>query len=118
MKNLVLALSLLATNVSMAAISNSALEKRHQEVIEKAIEKNCGSFRDLTELFTHSTVIHIDQGIQDVKFSSVLTGLQRMDQNIFDSYIINVESEYSDMYDHSSQEWGLYTVSKVNCTME
>lgn len=118
MKNLVLALSLAATNVSMAAISNSALEKRHLEVIEKAIEKNCGYFRDLTELQTTATVIHVDQGIQDVKFSSILTGLQRMDQNIFDSYIINVESEYSDTYDHASKDWGIYSISNVTCTME
>lgn len=118
MKNFLLVLSVLGAQASFASISASSLEARHQAVIEKAIEANCGFFRDLTEVASSSTVIQVDNGIRDVKYSTLLTGLQRMDQNIFDRYAIAVESEYSDMYDHSTQNWGVYSVSNVSCVME
>jgi len=118
MKNLVFALTLISSNLTFASIANSSLEKKHQDVIEKAIEKNCGFFRDLTEVRSEATVIRVDQGIIDVKYSTVFTGLQRMDQNIFDTYIITVESDYADTYDHASKDWGIYSASNVTCTME
>lgn len=118
MKKLLLALSLVASQASFAAISGSSLEARHQSVVEKAIVDNCGFFRDLTEVSSSSTVIHVDNGIRDVKYSTLLTGLQRLDQNIFDRYSIAVESEYADMYDHSTQNWGVFSVTNVSCRME
>ena len=118
MKKMLLLTSLLLSQVSFAAISESKLELRHQALIEKAIDANCGSFRELTEVNTSEVVIQIDQGIRDIKYTTVLTGLQRLDQNIFDRYEIVVESEYADMYDHSAQDWGAYNVTKVSCRME
>jgi VIT1/CCC1 family predicted Fe2+/Mn2+ transporter len=118
MKKMLLLTSLLLSQVSFAAISESKLELRHQALIENAIDANCGSFRELTEVNTSEVVIQIDQGIRDIKYTTVLTGLQRMDQNIFDRFAIIVESEYADMYDHSTQNWGAYSVTKVSCRME
>lgn len=117
MKKMLTVLSLLVTQASFAAISNSTLEARQADLIEASITEQCGYFRDLTEVSTSKTIISVDQGIKDIKFVSVFEGLQRMDQNIFDKFEIVVESEYSDMYDHASKDWGVYSVSSVKCTM-
>lgn len=118
MKKVLVVLSLALSQVSFAAITGSTLESRHATIVEKAIVENCGYFRDLTELSSKKTLIHVDNGITDAKFTTVLTGLQRLDQNIFDKYTITVESEYADMYDHSAQDWGAFSVTSVNCSME
>lgn len=49
--------------------------------------------------------------------STILTGKQRMDQNIYDTFTISVESLYSDMYDHTNKDWGVYSVESVKCEM-
>ncbi len=118
MKKIIFSILLVFSQVSLAGILESKLADRHQEVIETAITSNCGSFKNLTELKTTEEVIQVDQGIRDVKYTSVLSGLQRLDQNIFDRYEIIVESEYADMYDHASQNWGAYFVTKVSCLAE
>lgn len=118
MKTAVLFFALALSQVSFAALSNSTYELRHQDLIENAIEKNCGHMRDLAVVESKEEIIRVDQGITDVKYVTVLTGQQRMDQNIFDTYTITVSSDFADMYDHSSKEWGAYFVSSVKCIMQ
>ena len=118
MKTTILALALILSQASFAAISASKFEARHNNVIETAVTENCGYFRDLTVVETKSESIRVDNGITDVKYTTVLTGVQRMDQNIFDTFEITVESEYADMYDHTTQNWGAYSVTSVSCKMK
>lgn len=118
MKSALVLLTLTSSVSSFAALTGSTYELRHQDIIEKAILKECGNMRNLTVLSTIEKVIRVDQGIHDVKYETVLSGEQRMDQNIFDTYKITVNSDYADMYDHSAKEWGAYSVSAVNCVME
>ena len=118
MKTLLALSILILSQTSQAALINSVFEVRHSNSIESAIESSCGSFRDLTIVDSKQETINIDNGIKDIKYTTILTGLQRLDQNIFDSYKITVESTYSDMYDHQSQNWGFYSVDSVSCTME
>lgn len=118
MKKSFLMLALLISQSSFAAISQSKLEDRHQGLIEEAITNNCGNFRELTQVSSTEEVIVIDQGIRDSRFVTVLSGLQRLDQNIFDQYTITVVSEYADMYDHETKNWGAYSVSSVKCVQE
>ena len=117
MKKLILIAGLIASQVSFAQIKNSQNTARHQSLIAQAIEQNCGSMRNLTEITQAVEVIRVDQGITDKKFTTVLTGEQRLDQNMFDTYKIVVQSEYADMYDHNSQDWGAYFVTSVSCEM-
>lgn len=118
MKNALILLSLVFTQVSLAAINNSNYVARHQAIIEKEIQKRCGYMRNLTVISSTEEVIHIDQGITDVKFLTILKGEQKMDQNIFDTFTITVASEYADGYDHTAQDWGFYNVNSVKCEME
>lgn len=118
MKKTLLVLALTISSVSFAAIPDSKYEDRHQVTIEKAISSSCGNFRDLTQVSSSEEIIVVDQGIRDVKYKTILTGLQRLDQNIFDRYTITVESNYADMYDHEAKEWGAYSVDSVFCQME
>lgn len=118
MKKLLILASMFTVQLASAGILNSALEVRHQNLIEKAITENCGSMFNLTELAVTAERIRVDNGITDVKYVSVLTGEQVMDQNIVDTFTITVKSEYGDFYDHSTQNWGAYTVSSVSCVMK
>ena len=107
---------LLVTSVN-AEVLNSDYDVRLNNVIEESITAECNQMDDLT--ITSSKIVedNIDQGITDLKISTTLTGKQRYDQNIFDHYEIIVESEYADMYDHSTGEYGWYYVKSVNCKM-
>lgn len=118
MKTLLSLSFLILSQTSQAALLNSVFEVRHSNSIESAIESHCGSFRNLSVVDSKQEIINVDNGIKDIKFTTILTGLQRLDQNIFDTYKIIVESTYSDMYDHQSQNWGFYSVDSVSCTME
>jgi hypothetical protein len=118
MKKMLLTFSIVFSQVSFASIADSKYEARHLNLIETSIVKNCGNFKNLTQVDSNEKVIIIDQGIRDVQFKTKLTGLQRMDQNIFDEYEIVVESEYGDMYDHNSQNWGVYNVTSVSCSIK
>lgn len=118
MKKTILALTLIFSQASFATVLGSSYEARHLKAIEEAITRNCGNFGELKQLRSFEEVINVDNGIRDIRFTTVLTGLKRMDQNIFDEYVIVVGSDYSDMYDHQSKDWGVYSVSDVTCEME
>lgn len=118
MKNLLVIISILASQTVFAQISNSQNNPRHQAVILAAIENSCGYMRDLTQVAQTEEIVNVDNGIQDIKYVTVLSGSQRMDQNIFDQYEITVLSEYADMYDHNAQDWGVYFATSVTCVMK
>ena len=115
MKNGMMGLALLMSLTAQAEILSTKYEVNHVRAIESKIVEKCGYFKDLKEISSTEEVIVVDQGIRDVKYTTVLTGLQRLDQNIFDEYQIVVESEYADMYDHVNQTWGAYFVNSVSC---
>ncbi len=101
-----------------AGIPGSSFEKRHQDLIVKAIDSQCGILRNLEQLSSEQKIIVIDQGIQDVEYSTVLRGFMLLDQGVFDSYIVTVKSEFGDFYDHDARDWGHYSVSSVRCEVE
>lgn len=118
MKKMLLIFSIVFSQVSLASISNSNYEARHLKILEASIYKNCGHFIKLTQIDSTQKVIRIDQGIRDVQFKTILTGIQRLDQGIFDEYEIVVESQFADLYDHASLNWGAYIVTSVTCSMK
>jgi hypothetical protein len=118
MKTALFVFSMISFQVASAAIGGSDYHSRHQEIIEKFIRSECGIMRDLHQISSQEKVIVIDQGIRDVEYVTVLSGVQRIDQGIFDSYKIKVKSEFHDMYDHSSNDWGAYSVSSVTCELK
>lgn len=109
MKFSLMLFSFLFLQTAMAAIPGSNYELRHQDIIVNALEKDCGRFEDLQQISSQEVEIRIDQGIKDVKFTTVLHG---------DSYTITVESYLSDSYDHAAREWGIYSVDRVKCELE
>jgi hypothetical protein len=114
MKKVILCLSLLTSQISLAEIANSKHEIRHQRLIEKAIEETCGPAFDLREDRVKTVIIRVDQGITDKKFETIISGEIIYDQ-ISLPHTIRVSSEYADMYDHSLKVWGVYTVTNVGC---
>lgn len=110
-----LVLVLFAVSSASAKIENSALESRHQDLIEKAIESKCqfvpGS---LVEIATQVTPVRVDQGIMDYKYETVLQFKVRVDQMLFDIYEVTVRSAFAAAYDHVSQEWGIYDIESVS----
>lgn len=114
MKFITLALIGLTTQ---AAIINSNFEARHNNKIVDAIGDSCNVMSELTLVSTKKETVRIDQGITDYKFTSVFTGKQRYDQNMFDHYEITVESWLNDGYDHQTGEANWYYVESVKCKM-
>ena len=115
MKKILLTALICLSQASFAEIKNSQNTARHQAVIEKAIRQKCGIMINLTELSQEVEIIHIDQGITDMIFTTVLSGEQREDETVFNDYKIFVQSEYTDMYDHNEKDWGAYSVTSLTC---
>lgn len=118
MKKVCLLLGLIASQASFAALNDSIYTTTHDKKIEEAIFLSCGKLNDLTVISTSKTEIRVDQGILDFDYKTVLTGTLRVDQGLYDSYIINVDSSYSDSYDHATSEWGSYFVNAVDCQIQ
>lgn len=117
MNLLTLILSLLLST-SAFAINDSALDVRHQMVIKKAILKECSLQRtQLKEIRTFANARRIDQGILDFDYITELEAEEWIDQGIKDYYRITIESHYSDSYDHSTKEWGIYYISSITCKL-
>ncbi|MBY0553632.1 hypothetical protein K2P97_03830 [bacterium] len=115
MKTLSVVFLLLLSQISSAAIKFSAYDLRHQEAIEKAIIGNCGVNGVIIQLSSLESPIKVDQGIIDFNYVTEIMVRQGVDQYQFDEYPVTVYSSYSDNYDHSTQNWGVYHVTKVVC---
>lgn len=118
MKKLLIGFIALTSVSAFASLNKTGYEARHISVVEKALEEKCGRFKNLELVEKSEVVDRVDQGIRDVYYTTVLTGKKRLDQNIFDTYEIIIKSEYADMYDHTNQDWGVYSVSSVSCEMK
>ncbi len=118
MKTALFTVALVASQMAFAQIKNNNNESRHVALIEDAIYANCGKMTNLTQIAQSETQVTVDQGITDVKYITLITGTARLDQMQFDQYEITVQSEKSDMYDHSSKNWGAYRVSSVSCVQK
>ena len=110
MKFLALAVLMLSSTLSFA--SNS-YNPRHIKAIENAILTKCGRFEDVYMVSSTERVHRVDNGIRDVYYVTVYSGLQNADR-----VKIKVWSDYADMYDHTAQDWGYYSVSQVECSLE
>lgn len=118
MKTALLTIVLITSQIAFGQIKNSANEARHLTLIEDAIQQNCGKMIDLTQVAQKEVQISVDQGVTDIKYTTLITGTQRSDQMYFDKYEITVESEKADMYDHVTKNWGAYGVTSVSCVQK
>ncbi|WP_372656114.1 hypothetical protein [Halobacteriovorax sp.] len=116
MKMTVLLLTLLSGS-AIAKITNSDYKPRMEKAIIEAIINECNVMEDLTLVNSVEEIDEVDQGMEDVLYTSTFTGQQVYDQNFYDTYDITVKTWYYDMYDHSSKEWGDYLVKSVECKM-
>lgn len=98
-------------------MAGSNFEVRHQSAVLKALEAKCGYVGDVEVVSSTVEEIRIDQGIVDRKFTTVLRYKQPLEQMAFDIYEANVVSFLYDQYDHSSGNWGAYSVESISCTM-
>ena len=98
-------------------MAGSNYEVRHQSLVLQSLQEKCGFYGDVEVMSSTVEDIRIDQGIVDRKFTTVLRYKQRLDQMIFDTYEANVVSYLYDHYDHSTGNWGAYSVESVSCTM-
>ena len=117
MKLAFLVTAILTSQTSFAQIKNSNYEMRHQSLIEDSIVEKCGSVRNLTQHSQTESLVRIDNGIVDVKYTTVIHGNLTVDQYVSDEYTIIIESVKSDMYDHAAAQWGAYSVNTVTCNM-
>lgn len=112
-----LVLALVMVNCAFGQIINSDYDLRLDTAITKAVTKNCNEMLELTVIDSKVEEDRIDQGIIDYKYTTILSGKQIYDQNIYDEYKIVVESEYYDGYDHATGDYGSYVVKSVECNI-
>lgn len=106
------------SQIASAHILNSQLENRHQEVIKSAVLNNCQlNISSFSELKTIATPIKVDQGILDYAYKTELELKVKIDQMVFDYYLVTVESYYTSGYNHEKNEWGIYEVLGVSSCM-
>jgi hypothetical protein len=117
MKMILAILMLSIAMPSFATVIGSELSARHQAVIAKAVAEKCYLSGELTEVKTEVRVDRVDQGVIDYYYTSEFTTKQRLDQYIFDTYKVVVESAIFSAYDHQAQDWGIIEVQSVKCTM-
>lgn len=115
MKTLIALLVVVASQVSVAAINNSGFEDRHQSLIENAVYNHCNISGTITQVNNDEIVNRVDQGIRDVYHTTTLKVKVGVDQYQADEYTVIVKSEYADVYDHVTQNWGVYSVQQVFC---
>ncbi len=111
-----IALSLLVAaftfSVNAAPVKLSA---RHMKLIERAVAQKCYLHGELQLLENVETVDRIDQGVIDYYYASTFLTRQRVDQYIFDTYKVVVNSAIFSAYDHDAGDWGLIEVQSVSC---
>lgn len=115
MKTLIALLVVVASQASVAAINYSNYEERHQQLIQNAVERNCGYAGSLEQVNSQEVVDQVDQGIRDVYYTTTLNLTVRIDQGVQDKYTVIVKSQFADMYDHVTKNWGAYSVESVHC---
>lgn len=94
---------------AQAQIKNSNLETRHQDIVATAVFNQCG-LQALVQVSVQVEQIVIDNGIVDQLFKIELAA-----KNSSGAYRVLVQSLLSDHYDHSTQNWGAYSVQQVQC---
>lgn len=114
MKSILILFVLLLSNTCFAAIVDSTYDLRHQSLIEQAVQ-TCGYNGIVTQLSSEEVVVDVDQGVQDVYYTTMLSVKVGIDQYLYDEYRVRVTSEYADMYDHSAADWGFYSITSTNC---
>ena len=105
---------LLVAGLTTQAQANTVLTDVQKAVVNEAITQACGYMRNLTEVSTSVEVVKVDQ-FQDLYYTTVLTGERRLDQNLFDSYVVTVSSSLTAGYDHVNKTSGVFSVQNVNC---
>ncbi|MFP5385706.1 MAG: hypothetical protein ACLGHN_06475 [Bacteriovoracia bacterium] len=107
----------LMTILSANASTASSFSPRHLKKITDAVAKKCYLVGNLQEVATHTRVDRVDQGIIDYYYKSEFLMEVRVDQGLFDTYKVNVDSAIFDAYDHADKDWGIITVDSVSCEM-
>ena len=102
-------LILLTTLTTQAQIKNSNLETRHQDVVASAVFDKCG-LQDLVQVSMQVEINVVDNGIVDQLFTIELAA-----ENDSRAFRVQVRSILADHYDHSTQNWGAYSVQQVQC---
>lgn len=91
-------------------ILGSNYELRHQRLIAVEVAKQCGAF-ELAEVVESATeIIHVDQGIVDKRFTTVLL----LSEGAHSRTAV-VTTYFGDHYDHESKNWGAYSVEATAC---
>jgi hypothetical protein len=108
--------TLLTLNITaQSAILSSNLESVHQKMITDAVAEKCYLSADLISISESQKVVKIDQGMNDIYYTTTFETTDKYDQFVSDKYIVTVQSVKSDSYDHVNKNWGTYSVLSVQC---
>ncbi len=116
MKTILLTFALLISTSAHAVIANSQYDSRHQTMLEQASLKACGVEGGKLVQVSSSVVKHVvDQGIIDLYYTTELELTVKAEVNVYRFYQVSVKSLFASAYDHTAQDWGIYSVESIIC---
>ena len=114
MKTMIILVSVLASQISFADMRNSKYEVVHQQSIEESVVQACGIAGVLTQESSDQQLVSVDNGVNDIYFTTVLKVSTKMDQFSGENTVV-VKSVLTDAYNHETKNWGVYSVESVVC---
>lgn len=108
--------ALLIGSAAQAEILNSEYDSRHQAMLTQASLNACGAEGGKLVQVSSSVVKHVvDQGIIDLYFTTKLELTVKTEINVYRFYQVSIKSLLAAAYDHTAQDWGIYSVEEISC---
>ncbi len=114
MKQIILLLTLAAAQICQAEITNASYDRAHTSIIAEAIKQKCNVDGAMRITASTEQSVSVDNGITDIYYTTEVQIQEKMDQ-FSSATMASVKSMKSDMYDHSTKNWGAYSVISVEC---
>ena len=108
----ILVLGLFAS-VVQSQTAQDGKEPRHLDLVREAIMHECGVKGSISSTTVQVITKRVDQGITDYGYNSEISLRVALNDSRTQILKFNVISDFADMYDHNTKNWGVYHVSKV-----
>lgn len=106
-------------NANTIYIQDSTYVERHQKLVYLAALESCKVNGGMAKQISSSEEIEqIDSGIFDSIFNTILELTVQIDNGVWDTYIVDIKSRKSDMYDHNYKDWWAYGIEETKCYQE
>jgi hypothetical protein len=109
----------LSLSANATYIQDSSYDQRHQKMLYESALESCKVLGGkAVQISSKEEAVHIDNGIVDYIYDTVIELTVQIDQGVRDVYVVDIQSRQSDHYDHNDQDWGAYSIEYSTCYQE